>query len=73
MLHNLAGRLEKACARNKYGLTEHACVARLREREDLCATKTAQRFPGQIGDTQRMQVITQAYVGCIFEDKEGPG
>jgi hypothetical protein len=67
LLHSLSGRLERACVRNKYGLTEQACIARLREREDGCATKTAQRFPGQIGDTGRMQLITKAYVGCIFE------
>lgn len=68
LLNSLSGRLEKACARNKYGLTENACIARLREREDVCATKTAQRFPGQIGDTDRMQAITHAYIGCIFEN-----
>jgi hypothetical protein len=71
MLHSLSGRLERGCARNKYGLSEQACVARLREREDGCAAQTAQRFPGQIGNTDRMQVITQAYVACIFEDEEG--
>ena len=67
MLRDLSGRLEKACARNKYGLTEDACIARLREREDLCVTKTAQGYPGQIGDIDRMQAVTKAYVGCIFE------
>jgi hypothetical protein len=71
MLHRLSGRLEKACARNQYGLSEGACVARLREREDGCAAKTAQQFPGQIGDTSRMQLISRAYVGCIFEGREG--
>jgi hypothetical protein len=68
MLKSLSGRLEKACARNKYNLSESACIARLHEREDLCATATAQRYPGQIGDTDRMQTITKAYVGCIFEN-----
>jgi hypothetical protein len=71
MLHSLSGRLERACARNKYGLSEQACVARLREREDACATQTAQRFPGQIGDTGRMEIITRAYVACIFEAEDG--
>jgi hypothetical protein len=70
MLHGLSGRLEKACARNKYGLSEDACVTRLREREDGCVAKTAQRFPGQIGDAGRMQVIAQAYAGCVFEADE---
>ena len=67
LLHTLAGRLEQSCARTKYGLTESACVARLREREHPCANTTAQRFPGQIGDTSRMEVIVKAYVACIFE------
>jgi hypothetical protein len=68
MLKDLSGRLEGACARNKYGLSEEACLARLHAREDLCATGTAQRFPGAIADTGRMQAVIKAYVGCIFED-----
>lgn len=67
MLTDLTGRLEKGCARNKYGLSEDACVARLRDRGDLCAAKTAQNYPGQNGDVERMQIVTKAYVGCIFE------
>ena len=70
ILHSLSGRLERGCARNKYGLSEQACVARLREREDGCATQTAQRFPGQIGDTGRTEVVARAYVACIFEPRE---
>jgi hypothetical protein len=72
MLHSLSGRLERGCARNKYGLSEQACVARLRERDNACATQTAQQFPGQIGNTDRMQLIARAYVACIFEADEQP-
>ena len=68
MLHALSGRLERACARNKYGLSESACIARIRAREDDCAARTAQRYPGQVGNTDRMKVLAQAYVGCIFEE-----
>jgi len=68
MLKNLSGRLEKACSRNKYGLTEQECLVRLRDREDGCADSTAARFPGRLEDTGRMQVVVQAYVGCIFEN-----
>ncbi|SFG97732.1 hypothetical protein SAMN05518865_12641 [Duganella sp. CF458] len=67
MLKNLGGKLEKSCARNKYGLSEAECVDRINRRGDLCANQTATRFPGQIGNTERMQVVVQAYVGCIFE------
>lgn len=67
LLAQLSGRLEHSCARNRYGLSEHACKALLREREDACAAATARRFPGQIGNTERLQELTVAYVGCIFE------
>lgn len=67
MLRDVGGKMEKSCARNKYGLSETECIDRIRQRGDLCANQTAARFPGQIGNTDRMQVIVQAYVGCIFE------
>lgn len=67
MLKNLGGKLEKSCARNKYGLSEAECIDRVNKRGDLCANQTAARYPGQIGNTDRMQLVVQAYVGCIFE------
>lgn len=67
MLQDMGGKLEKSCARNKYGLSEAECIDRLRQRSDLCANQTAARFPGQIGNVDRMQEVMQSYVGCIFE------
>ena len=67
MLKDMGSKLEKSCARNKYGLSESECIDRMRQRSDLCANRTAARFPGQIGDTDRMQIVVQNYVNCIFE------
>lgn len=67
MLKDMGRKLEKSCARNKYGLSESECIDRLHQRSDLCADQTAARFPGQIGNVDRMQVVVQSYVGCIFE------
>ncbi|WP_426319592.1 hypothetical protein [Pseudoduganella sp. R-43] len=67
MLKDMGSKLERSCARNKYGLSEAECIDRIRKRGDLCANQTAARFPGQIGNTDRMQVVVQDYVGCIFE------
>ena len=67
MLRDVGGKMEKSCARNKYGLSEAECIDRIRKRGDLCANQTAARFPGQIGNTDRMQAVVQDYVGCIFE------
>ena len=67
MLKDIGSKLERSCARNKYGLSEAECIDRIRKRGDLCANQTAARFPGQIGNTDRMQAVVQDYVGCIFE------
>lgn len=67
MLKDMGSKLERACARNKYGLSESECIDRVRQRSDLCANRTAARFPGQIGNVDRMQEVVQSYVGCIFE------
>ncbi|MEH6433935.1 hypothetical protein [Massilia sp. DD77] len=67
VLYKLAARLEEGCARNKFGLTDSACRALVRERGDACASATAHRFPGQLGDTRRMAVVVNAHVDCIFE------
>lgn len=70
MLKNIGFKLEASCARNKYGLSESACIDRVRQRGDLCANTTAAQFPGQIGNTDRMQEIVQVYVGCIFQAQQ---
>lgn len=69
VLKDLGAKLEGSCARNKYGLSESACVDRVRQRGDLCANRTAAQFPGQIGNTDRMQEIMRVYVDCIFEER----
>lgn len=67
MMRQLSGRLDRSCARNRFGLSESDCLARLREREGPCADEVKQRYPGQIGKTERLQEITVAYVRCVFE------
>lgn len=67
MLHGLAERLEASCAHNKFGLSEQECIARTRARGEACATSTARRYPGKMRDSGQMEVVTRAYVDCIFE------
>jgi len=67
LLKNIGARVEKSCARNKYGLSEEACIDRLRARGDQGASQTAARFPGKVTDTGRMQQLVEAYAGCVFE------
>jgi hypothetical protein len=67
LLQDLGPRVEKSCARNKYGLSEEACIDRIRSRGDMCASQAAARFPGKVADTGRMQQVVGAYAGCVFE------
>lgn len=66
-LSGVTDKLEGACARNKYGLSEEECVATIRTRKDACMQQTAHQFPGQLSDLSRMQEVVGSYVGCIFE------
>lgn len=66
-LSGITEKLEGACARNKYGLSEEECVETIRTRKDACMQQTARQFPGQLSDLSRMQEVVGSYVGCIFE------
>jgi hypothetical protein len=66
-LAGVTDKLEGACARNKYGLSEEECVEAIRTRKDACMQQTARQFPGQLSDVSRMQEVVGSYVGCIFE------
>lgn len=67
VLEDIPERLAKACARNKYGLTEGQCVEAIETRKDLCASKTAELFPGKIGTADRMKEVVGSYVACVFQ------
>jgi len=67
VLEDIPERLTKACARNKYGLTESQCVEAIESRKDLCTKKTAELFPGKISTTDRMKEVVGSYVGCVFQ------
>jgi len=60
-------KLEGACARNRFGLTEQACIQTIRTRKDLCVQQTAQKYPGQLANVDRMQEVASSYVNCLFQ------
>lgn len=66
-LSGISDKLEGACSRNKYGLTEEECVEAIQTRKDACMQQTAHQFPGQLSDVSRMQEVVGSYVSCIFE------
>jgi hypothetical protein len=67
ILEGISEKLEKSCAKNKYGLSEDDCIAAIRSRKDICSQQTAEKFPGQISDTDKMQLVVTHYVDCLFE------
>lgn len=60
-------KMKSACARNKYGLSEAACVEVLERRKDVCLQQTAQKYPGQLANVDRMQEVVASHVACLFE------
>jgi hypothetical protein len=68
-LAGISEKLESACARNKYGLSENECVLAIRNRKDICIQQTAQKFPGQLSNTDKVQVVVASYLDCIFKNQ----
>jgi hypothetical protein len=66
-LAGISEKLETACAKNKYGLSENECVLAIRNRKDICTQQTAQNFPGQFSNTDKMQAAVVYYVDCLFQ------
>ncbi len=66
-LANISDKLKKSCARNKYGLSENECVNAIDERNEICTQETAQAFPGQLSNTDKMQRVVSHYVDCLFQ------
>jgi hypothetical protein len=66
-LSGITNKLEGACAKNKYGLSEEECIEAIQTRKNACMQQTARQFPGQLSDVSRMQEVVGSYVGCIFE------
>lgn len=60
-------KMKSACARNKFGLSEAACVEVLERRKDGCLQETAQQYPGQLANADRMQEVVASHVACLFE------
>lgn len=67
VLRTLPDRLEESCGRNKYRLSAQECRTRIHERDERCQAQVAQRYPGQIGNTERMAAIVNGYMHCVFE------
>ncbi|MCX7098315.1 MAG: hypothetical protein NTV43_10480 [Methylococcales bacterium] len=69
ILLDVSEKLKKSCAKNRYGLSESECVDTIDERNEICTQDTAQAFPGQIADADKMQSVVAHFVDCLFEKK----
>ncbi len=66
-LAEITDKLKSACARNKYGLSETACIELIDRRKALCLQATAQKYPGQLANVERLQEVVGSHVACLFE------
>ncbi|MCE1183288.1 MAG: hypothetical protein LWW81_13465 [Rhodocyclales bacterium] len=66
-LAEITDKLKSACARNKYGLSETACIELIDHRKALCLQATAQKYPGQLANVERLQEVVGSHVACLFE------
>jgi len=67
-LSGINEKLKGACARNKYGLTEEDCIQKIDERKETCMQQTAQKYPGQLANVDRMQEVISSHVECLLNE-----
>ena len=60
-------KLIVACADNKYGITEEACVHTVNDRKDRCQQWTVQKFEVQRPSIERMEAIVSDHTECVFQ------
>lgn len=56
--------------RNKYGLPEAECIAKIKSNSSACRKKTAEKFHGKVNKIEKMLLIGNFYTACIFTEKE---
>lgn len=68
-LSGITEKLKGSCAKNKYGLSEDQCIQAIEERKAICMQETAQKFPGQLSNVDRMQAVVSSHLDCLFQKK----
>lgn len=68
-LSDITEQLERVCEgdNNKYGLSNEQCIQRLHERKDACVKQTAQLYPGQISNVDRLEKVMSSHVDCLLK------
>ena len=66
-ISGVSEKIKGACARNKYGLSEEACIQTIEDRKAICVQQTAQKYPGQLSNVDRMQEVVSSHVECLFQ------
>ena len=66
-LSGVTEKIKGVCARNKYGLSEEACIQKIDDRKEICLQQTAQKYPGQLANVDRMQEVVASHVECLFQ------
>ena len=66
-LSGISEKIKGACARNKYGLSEGACIQTIEDRKEICLQQTAQKYPSQLANVDRMQEVVASHVECLFQ------
>jgi hypothetical protein len=63
----ISDKLEGACYRNRFGLTEDACIQTIRMRKHACTYETIQKYPGKLASADSRQEVATNYVDCLFQ------
>lgn len=64
---DLNEKLARACADNKYGLTEAMCIQTIADRKDMCQQWTVQKLQELPPSVERLEMVTSSHTDCVFQ------
>lgn len=60
-------KLAKACAEDKYGMTEAMCIQTIADRKDMCQRWTVQKYQELPPSVERLEMVLSSHTDCVFQ------
>ena len=60
-------KLTRACADNKYAMTEAMCIQTIADRKDMCQQWTVQKYQELAPSVERLEMAISSHTDCVFQ------
>jgi len=60
-------KLTRACADNRYDMTEAMCIQTIADRKDMCQQWTVQKYQELAPSVERLEMAISSHTDCVFQ------